>query len=98
MLNALADAKIELANLRGELQEKDDRIAELEEAFRFKEQLVLEGDAYYLKGGDRLTDGPFCVKCWEDDHDARRLVRAIGTKLVCQTCNSIYDRRNVRSV
>jgi hypothetical protein len=98
MLNALADARIELATLRGTMQEKDARIAELEEAFSLKEALVLQGDAYYLKDGKRLTDGPFCVKCWEGDHEARRLVKAVGTKLICQACSSIYDQRNIRSL
>lgn len=101
LMSALAEAKIQLAEVQDVLSEKDARIAELEEAFRAKDSLVREGDAYYLPNAEGKASGkPFCLRCWEVDHQKRALVYSPKDHRVrlCSKCKSEYEGRSAHEL
>lgn len=96
ILDALADAKIEITGFQSLLSEKDERIRELEEAFALKEKLVKKGDAYYGVDEHNAAAGdPYCLHCWETDHKPIHLHQAGGGEkegyfTVCSVCKNKY--------
>lgn len=64
LINALADAKFGIAELKTELEKKDEIIARLEEALKIQSEIEFR-DGFYFQPGD---DVPFCPRCWEKDN------------------------------
>ena len=96
LLVSLADAKIELVEVQETLVEKDKRIAELEDAFQNKDALVRQYDAYYATDDNGQPTGvPFCLRCWENEHKKRQLVRDSKNHRirVCTSCGHQYEGR-----
>lgn len=96
LVSALADVKMELAEVQEVLSEKDKRVAELEEAFETKSSLIRYQDAYYDANLEGKPVGvPYCLRCWENDHKKRQLVRDIkeNRARICTTCGQKYEAR-----
>lgn len=96
LTSALADAKIQFVQVQDELQEKDKRIAELEEAFETKDELVRQYDAYYaVNSAGKPIGVPYCLHCWENGHKKRQLVYHAEDrfKKICTTCGNEYTGR-----
>lgn len=96
LIGALAEAKIVLVEVQETLAVKDQRIAELEEAFNSKDDLVCRYDAYYAADSEGKPKGvPYCLRCWETEHKKRQLVHS--TKdfriRVCTSCGHQYENR-----
>lgn len=90
---ALADAKMEIVDIQELLLQRDQRIAELEEAFQTKDSLVRRYDAYYICDAEgNPTGSPYCFRCWEVDHKKRQLVRLATNRhiRVCTDCGHQY--------
>lgn len=99
LIGALADTKIELVGVQETLTEKDMRIAELEQAFLQKDQLVRQNDAYYAKGSDGKALGvAYCLRCWESDHRQRQLVSKDFQTKVCTGCGHQYEAGNAYEI
>jgi hypothetical protein len=94
LLSSLADAKIELVEVQETLAEKDKLIADLEAAFQTKDSLIRKYDAYYTvdKNGEP-TGVPYCLRCWENEHKKRQLVRDSKNHRtrVCTSCGHQYE-------
>jgi len=82
LVNQLVEIKAELDTLQGTLdesrriaKEKDRVIAELRVAMATKDDLVLDGSAYFLRKGGAIVDGPFCALCFDRDHATVRLLQ-----------------------
>ncbi len=94
LVGSLADAKMELIAIQETIAAKDLRIAEIEEAFQSKNNLVRYRDAYYAVDEKGNAAGePYCLRCWENDHKKRQLVsdaKDHGTT-VCTTCGHRYS-------
>ena len=91
---ALAEARLALVDVQESLAGKDVRIAELEAAFSVKESLVRLYDAYYRVSPEGKPTGlPFCLRCWDVDHQQRPLVSsAINHRVTfCNVCKSSYN-------
>jgi hypothetical protein len=101
LLVSLADAKIELVEVQVELAKKDKRIVELTSAFETKGELIRYGDAYYAKDakGDAVGK-PFCLRCLENDHKQRQLVRSAKEHrtTVCASCGHQYENMSVQEI
>ncbi len=96
LLSSLADAKIELVEVQETLIEKDRRIASLEDAFQNKDSLVRRYDAYYTADEKGEPTGvAYCLRCWENDHKKRQLVRdsKMSQNHVCTSCGHQYGGR-----
>jgi hypothetical protein len=97
LIGSLADAKIQTVEIQEDLQNKDKRIAELEEAFGTKDDLVRHLDAYYtVNEAGKPVGIPYCLKCWESDHKKHQLVFSPGTEKlkVCTICGHQYRARH----
>ena len=94
IIGALADARVELAELQETVSAKDARIVHLEQAFAAKDSLVRYRDAMYRVGADgQRTGQPLCLRCWEADHQQRGLIEsAVGHEIAfCNVCKSSYN-------
>lgn len=96
IISALADAKIEMAQVNDELQQRDSRIAELEEAFQSKDNVVRVQDAYYTVSNGEPRGEPLCAACWETRHKKFGLTRKGGQRMVrsCLSCGRDYEVRS----
>lgn len=93
LLGLLADTKMELVEVQDTLIEKDKKIAELEDAFQKKDSLARHGDAYYISDKDGKPTGlAYCLRCWENDHRTRQLVKSSKDRMmhICTTCGHQY--------
>ena len=54
-------------------QEKDVLIAKLQAAGAVRGNMIVDGSAYYVKK-DSSLDGPFCVSCFQQNHEIARIV------------------------
>lgn len=96
LIVALADTKIQLVEVQDTLAAKDKHIAELEEAFEYKDKLVRRYDAYYTADANGNPVGiPFCLRCWEVEHRRRQLVHASKDRhrRLCTACGHEYEGR-----
>ena len=98
LIESLAEAKIQASEVKELLQEKDQKIAELEKAFSLKSKLFRDGDAYYETIEDgRPVGAPYCSYCWEANHRAIHLTQIMGSlgDWYCPACKNTYNRKRV---
>jgi hypothetical protein len=90
LIESLADAKIQAAEILDILKAKDEKILELERAFELKSQLVRKHDAYYEADSSGNPVGkPYCSHCWEVDHKTIHLVTSPKYQhRDCQVCKT----------
>ena len=88
LIGALADAKMSIADIQLLLEEKDKEIFELKKNLEIKTNVVYEKPSYWLVNGDK-KDGPFCQKCYDDNH---KLVRLQGGKNDYWTCSVCKEK------
>ena len=88
LTKAYMDLQNEAYKLTEKLKEKDETIGQLQEALSLKGKLVCKGSAYFLVDeNDKPTDGPFCTKCFDVDHNKCRLVQMASSRSVqCLKC------------
>jgi tRNA(Ile2) C34 agmatinyltransferase TiaS len=67
-----------------------ERIRELEDGLKMKQQLKFKKTTYWLIDG-QTEDGPFCQRCYDVEHKLVRL-QGSGTGWRCKACNNGYDR------
>jgi hypothetical protein len=94
-MGTLAEAKITLVGVQDELQSRDARLAELDNALAIRADVTKRYDAYYAKNdaGEPVGD-PYCLRCWEENHRLFHLVRgyrAGESATRCTVCGSSYD-------
>jgi hypothetical protein len=86
----LVDLQVEAVELTEQLKGKDERIAHLEDALLLKGKLVCKGSVYFVvDDGGNFTDGPFCTKCFDVDHNKCRIVprgRIANPDVWCLRC------------
>lgn len=96
MIGSLADAKIEVTEVQQLLIEKDQAIAQLEEAFQGKDDLVKRYDGYYsVNSIGKPVGEPYCVSCWQVRHKRYNLQYIAGnsTLKACISCGAKYNAR-----
>ncbi len=89
LINALADAKLEVVNVREELSQAESRVRELETELQVQGSIRWQEPLYWLdvKGA---PDGPFCQHCYDS---ARKLIRLQGNGegwYECKACKNSY--------
>jgi NAD-dependent SIR2 family protein deacetylase len=92
LISALADAKIEVANVREAVADKDDLIKELSQKLNLKENIIWHKPYYFVMQGED-KDGPFCQKCYDSD---QQLIRLQGQKghWECHECKNMVSDEN----
>ena len=65
LLIALADAKIEIANFKEILSEKNEAMLQLKASVKVEQNVEWKEPYYFLKQSDAERDGPFCQRCYD---------------------------------
>ena len=88
----IASLEGEVIDLTRHKRYLEERVAELERALKFKDDLRFREGFYWIEG-DRT---PFCPGCWDSKRDAIRLARAPhnATELLCPVCKHAYRNRH----
>ena len=94
LIESLADIKMETAEIKSIIIEKDEKIYELEKVLSIKENLTYEAPYYWLNNDDDIKEGPYCQKCYDTDKKLIRL-QALGTgEWTCNTCEKYVRDKN----
>lgn len=88
LISALADAKIEIANIREVISEKDMEINKLNDKLEIHENIVWKKPYYFITSND-TQDGPYCQKCYDSKKLLMRLQGEDGW-WQCHECKSTY--------
>ena len=89
LVGALADAKLEAADVQQEILNRDERIRELLAAAKLKADLKWVQPCYYLLGADG-TDEPHCQNCYDSSAKLSRLHTDGNGYFQCRVCKQSY--------
>lgn len=86
-----AKIELELAEVRSQLAEKDQRITKLEGEIRRKQEMEFRS-GFCFSGSDQ---SPFCHRCWEADSVSVHLDKPFGHTLggfgyECRRCKEVF--------
>ncbi len=90
LISALADAKIQMAEIQELVIEKDKKIKALEEEIQLKGNIEWDGTMYWLVEDGQRKDGPFCQRCYDVDKTLVRLQDWGDGVKVCMACEKNY--------
>lgn len=93
LISALADAKIEVADIQTELIGKDDEINALKSRLTRQESVVWE-KPYYWVGVDEKKEGPYCQRCYDSDMKLIHLQDGGKELWRCTACDTVYADQN----
>jgi hypothetical protein len=90
LISALADAKIQAAEIQDLVQEKDKRIKELELSLDNKSTLIRHEGKYFEsdENGNPIGD-PYCSNCWEANNKMIHLDKISGRIHKCPSCENV---------
>jgi len=92
LVSALADAKVEIAQVQKVLLEKDKQIRDLTATLSIRGRLIWDRPYYWLEEtGEK--DGSYCQQCYDNNSKLIRLQSHGDGSWSCNTCNkSFYDK------
>ena len=90
LIEALADIKMETAEIKSLIIEKDEKIQSLENQLKLKNDLVYEAPYYWMKNNNDDKEGPFCQKCYDADKKLIRLQKFDTGQWNCSVCKNYY--------
>jgi hypothetical protein len=90
LISAMADVKIQTADLQEVLLEKDKHIRELKTKLSIKDNLRFERPYYWLAREDKSKDGPYCPHCKDKDDKLIRLQSSEPGNWYCSVCSNVY--------
>lgn len=95
LISALADAKIEAAEIQQAVLEKDDRIRALEREAKTRASLVWREPCYWLPNGEGREE-PYCQHCHDDAQKLARLHTDGKGMYSCRVCDKNYSTQERR--
>ena len=91
----LLDLQSEAITLLDQLARQQEKLTQLETTSP-AETLARRGPAYYdTDDRGKLTDGPFCTRCYDVDHLKSRIVDLGGPDYECQVCRTHFLREEI---
>ena len=90
LIESLAEAKMSISETIDIIRKQDEKINELEAAFRLKSNLIRHKDVYYELVEGKPKGAPICSKCWEISHLAVHLTYRTRAENHCPNCKNIY--------
>lgn len=89
LVEALADTKMNVVDIRALLDEKEMEISQLKK----RNNMVFDGLVYWEENeGSTKKEGPYCPKCHDSDSKFVRVhVENDGTAYRCYTCNNYFS-------
>lgn len=100
LVDALATAKLSMAEVQDELMAKDEEIRRLQDALDNQAKVVRFKLAYYevTETGQPIGD-PYCSSCFEQHHKLIHLNQNPRARMesVCPACKNVYPRQIAQS-
>lgn len=91
LTSKLAEAQVQIADLKVEHLAKDEAIRELEKKLAQRAQLVRHNDLYFVKDNEgNPTGDPICPKCFEGADKRIHLVYYKDNERRCPECNTYW--------
>ncbi|MHC4912646.1 MAG: hypothetical protein ACYTE5_06525 [Planctomycetota bacterium] len=85
----------EVTDLLEQLKNKEKALARLRTTLSSEDNFIIKDSAYYLTDEKhRITEGPFCRQCLENDQIRSLLVQVdspVRCRIKCPTCNLTFD-------
>ena len=94
LIESLAEAKMNAAEIQDVIREKDEEIKRLNEALTLKAKVKKFGEAYFEVDSDETPIGdPYCLHCWEVSNKLVHLHRPIKFyNPICSLCKNSYSK------
>lgn len=92
LVEALADTKIQMSNIKDILLEKDVTINGLKKQIELESKMQYQ-NPYYWRVDNDSKEGPFCAQCWDKDKKAIRLIDHRNGAWTCPTCKNVFTDR-----
>ncbi|MCB0421773.1 MAG: hypothetical protein KDD61_12310 [Bdellovibrionales bacterium] len=89
LIEALADVKVNSAEVKQTLLEKDQEIQSLKQQLILNSEIVYE-KPYYWTLKDDHKEGPFCQQCYDNERKLIRLQGGNRDTWLCMTCKNTY--------
>jgi hypothetical protein len=96
LISALADAKIEIAEVEQTLINKDSELRKLQDQLEIKGKIHWEPPYYWVIDNDK-KEGPYCQQCYDKNHELIRLQDLGDGVWRCFTCNNNYTDSTYRA-
>jgi hypothetical protein len=89
LISALADARIETAEIQSLIAEKDEKIKQLKETLETNKNVKYDKPYYWLGEGSE-REGPYCQHCFDKDGKLIRLQGYGSGYWDCKVCKNNY--------
>lgn len=98
LIGAPADAKIEIANIREVVIEKDEEIKKLKQKLVMNGKVIWQEPYYFVEEENGDKDGPFCQKCYDAGKTLIRLQSPTKNGYwECKECKSYFQDENYKA-
>ena len=94
LIEALADIKMETAEIKSLIIEKDEKIQSLENQLKLKNDLKYEAPYYWMINSNDEKEGPFCQKCYDADKQLIRLQLRFNDIWDCHNCTGTFKGKD----
>jgi len=90
LIGALADIKMETAEIKSLIIEKDEKIQSLENQLKLKNNLVYDTAYYWMENPHGEREGTYCQKCWDANDKLIRLQNRNNDFWICCNCEGRF--------
>ncbi|MCI5166241.1 MAG: hypothetical protein D3903_09140 [Candidatus Electrothrix sp. GM3_4] len=98
LIGSLGDTKLEMANIKELVLEKDIEIKKLEKKISLKANVKWEDPYYFVISETDDKDGPYCQKCYDSNNKLIRLQSPNKNGYwTCNECESNYQDGSYKS-
>ena len=85
----ILETQEKLLNMQKKITDLESENKNLREELEIKGQIVSERNVYWIEK-DGVKGGPFCTRCWDDEHKPIRLHKSEDSDRVhCPKCNTV---------
>ena len=90
LVSALADAKLDAAEIHQALLERDERIRSLESEAKVRASLVWREPCYWISNQEGVNE-PYCQACYDDTKKLSRLHTDNDGHFQCRVCSKSFN-------
>jgi hypothetical protein len=95
LVSALADARLEAAEIQQAILVRDERIRELEEQAKIRANLKWREPCYWLPNSESLEE-PYCQHCYDGSQKLVRLHSDNAGQYQCRVCDNSFSTHERR--
>lgn len=90
LVSALADAKIDAAEIQQVILDRDEEIRTLKAASKIRAELIWKQPCYYMPNVDGVEE-PYCQQCYDSESKLARLHTDGAGRFSCSVCKQTYS-------